>query len=180
MTVDWRTVLSQWIDAAARTGWDRPFNPQLWGAAGLVGAGRAKRTIGDLIVVVDTSGSLGDDALAVVLAEISALAQSVAVDRLLLVSHDDAIREVVEIVPGGTVPETLKGGGGTLFSPVLRWIEDNGQSAVGAVWITDGDAFDWDEATAPAIPVLWGHIPNRYFQPSGYPFGEVFDVPVKP
>ena len=176
--VDWRTVLAQWMDASARTGWDRPFNAQLWGGAGLVGPGRARRTIGDLVVVVDTSGSLGDDALGVVLAEISGLAQAVAIDRLVIVSHDHEVGDVFEIAPGGAIPSKLKGGGGTLFGPVLDWIEENAAGAVGAVWITDGDTADWGTIEAPAIPVLWGHIPNRWFQPSGYPFGTVFEVPV--
>ncbi len=166
------------MDASSSTGWDRPYNPQLYSASGLIGAGRAKRSIGELVIVVDTSGSLGDDALQTILAEIAEIGRDVSLDSLTLLPHDHEVYAPVRIDAGDPVPSKLSGGGGTLFAPVLRWIEDNAADAVGVVWITDGDAFDWSSCAAPSVPVLWGHIPNRYFSESGYPFGTVFNVPV--
>ena len=176
--LDWRTILRDFVDASARTGWERPYNPQLWSAAGLIGAGRAKRSIGELVVAVDTSGSLPDKALQAILAEIGEISREVQLERVVIVPHDSRVYKPIEIEPGQPAPDRLPGGGGTLFGPVLRWIEENAPDAIGVVWITDGDASDWDAVKAPAVPVLWGHIPNYWFQPERYPFGSVFEVPV--
>ena len=166
------------MDASARTGWERPYNPQLWSAAGLIGAGRAKRALGELVVVVDTSGSLPDEALTAILAEIGEIGREVHLERIVIVPHDSRIYAPIELEPGQPAPDRLPGGGGTLFAPVLEWIANEAPDAIGAVWITDGDAFDWDSVREPSVPVLWGHIPTRWFQPNRYPFGSVFTVPV--
>jgi predicted metal-dependent peptidase len=150
----------------------------LWSAAGLIGAGRAKRSIGELIVAVDTSGSLPDKALQAILGEIGEIGREVQLDRIVIVPHDSRVYKPIEIEPGQPAPDRLPGGGGTLFAPVLRWIEENAPDAIGVVWITDGDASDWGAVKAPAVPVLWGHIPNYWVQPEKYPFGSVFEVPV--
>jgi predicted metal-dependent peptidase len=130
------------------------------------------------VVVVDTSGSLGDAALRRILGEIGEIGREIKIDRITLLPHDHQVYTPIEIEAGQPVPDSLPGGGGTEFAPVLRWIEDNAADAVGVVWITDGDAFDWSSCAAPTVPVLWGHIPNWFHQRSEYPFGTVFDVPV--
>jgi predicted metal-dependent peptidase len=177
--VDWRDILREFLDSATRSGWDRPFNPQLWGGAGLIAAGRGGvRSIGELVVVVDTSGSLGDAALRRILGEIGEIGREIKIDRITLLPHDHQVYTPIEIEAGQPVPDSLPGGGGTEFAPVLRWIEDNAADTVGVVWITDGDTSDWSSCAAPTVPVLWGHIPNWFHQRSEYPFGTVFDVPV--
>lgn len=62
------------------------------------------------------------------------------------------------------------GGGGTRFSPVFKYVEDNGMNPRGLIYLTDGECTDF--GTAPAYPVLWvlTRRGNTSFRP---PFGEV-------
>ena len=62
-----------------------------------------------------------------------------------------------------------KGGGGTDFRPVFRYIEEEGYEPACLVMLTDGycDSFP---SLEPEYPVLWIVFGNTKFDP---PFGEV-------
>jgi predicted metal-dependent peptidase len=65
-----------------------------------------------------------------------------------------------------------KGGGGTMFSPVFEWVNENRPHTKGVVYVTDGYCSDFGEE--PTYPVLWVlTAENGGFTP---PFGEVVCV----
>ena len=178
---DWRTLLRDWLDAQTSEKWDRPFNPSLWGGAGLIGPGKAgKAAISDLVFVVDASGSVPRRALETVYTELSGLCETYRIETVRVVVHDHEVRSVVDIDPGAPLPPVeIRAGGGTEFAPVFDWIEQEAPETVGVVWLTDGDAGDWSSVREPSVPVLWGHWPlSWYFKAEDYPFGDVFEVAI--
>ena len=65
-----------------------------------------------------------------------------------------------------------QGGGGTMFSPVFKWVNKNKPQTKGVVYVTDGYCSDF--GPEPEYPVLWVLTQeNQGFQP---PFGEVVCV----
>ncbi len=109
-----------------------------------------------VVVVLDTSGSIGDEALREFLAEIDALKGQVRA-QVILHACDERLAE------GGPwhfalwerleLPQGLHGGGGTDFRPVFEWLEADRVEADLLVYFTDAEGrFPERE---PACPVVW-------------------------
>jgi predicted metal-dependent peptidase len=91
-----------------------------------------------------------------------------------LLSFDHKVQEYHELTAGDTVPQSLKGGGGTLFSTAFQFLDEVAPNVDGILFLTDGEAADWDRVVEPQAPVLWlDWNPWRTVQ---YPFGEVIKV----
>lgn len=136
---------------------------------------RSGNGCGDVVVAVDTSGSIGQRELDVFFAEMRGILEDVRPNRLHLVWCDAMVHHVDELDQssdlGGLKPH---GGGGTDFRPVFNWIEEKDLKPDALVYLTDGYG---TFATAPTYPVVWGSI-----SPPGavaYPFGDVVDIPLK-
>ena len=135
---------------------------------------RAGNGCGDVVVAVDTSGSIGQRELDVFFAEMRGILEDVRPNRLFLVWCDARVHHVDELDQssdlGGLKPH---GGGGTDFRPVFDWIESQDLRPDALVYLTDGmGSFPKDE---PRYPVVWGSI----YPSSKYPFGDVVDIPLK-
>jgi predicted metal-dependent peptidase len=66
----------------------------------------------------------------------------------------------------------IPGGGGTIFMPVFKYIEDNDLRPDVLLYLTDGDGtFPKHE---PDYPVIWGDISG---EAQKYPFGSVVHIP---
>ncbi len=121
----------------------------------------------DLVVAIDTSGSIGDDELAEFLSEINAIKGALPV-RITLLACDASLAEdgpwVFEPWEEFRLPRTFAGGGGTDFAPVFEWVEQQNLRPDALVYFTDADAeFPVDAPSYPAIwlvkgkkPVPWG------------------------
>lgn len=135
---------------------------------------RAGNGCGDVVVAVDTSGSIGQRELDVFFAEMRGILEDVRPNRLFLVWCDAKVHHVDELDQcsdlAGLKPH---GGGGTDFRPVFDWIEGQDLRPDALVYLTDGmGSFPKDE---PRYPVVWGSI----YPSSKYPFGDVVDIPLK-
>ena len=126
----------------------------------------------DILFWADTSGSVNEEELSIVYAEIcSALEQFDGKIQGKLGFFDT---EIVEPIEFDNVSELLKiipfGGGGTDFRPIFEYINENREKLPACVVIfTDGEGEYPDESDALGIPVLW-IINNNYVTP---PFGKV-------
>jgi len=130
---------------------------------------------GDVVVGIDTSGSIGQTELDRFFAELRGILENVKPKRVHVVWCDaqvhkvDVVEEVEDM--GGLKPH---GGGGTDFRPVFDWIEKEGLEPDALVYLTDGlGAFP---THAPKYPVLWGAIMENVKYPN---WGEVVPVPLK-
>jgi len=98
-----------------------------------------KKGYGDILVVIDTSGSMSEDELKEILGEICRIAKIVRV-KVRIIQHDyevvdDRYVKYEDVVSGRL---KIKGGGGTSFSNVVEYIKKNKIKYRVLVWFTDG------------------------------------------
>ena len=136
--------------------------------------GRTGFGCGDIVVAVDTSGSVGQPELDVFFAEMKGILDMVKPRRMHIVWCDSKIHKVDEVFSVEDIDGLKsKGGGGTDFKPPFEWVEKNNIQPDALVYLTDGIGGFPDKP--PRYPVLWGAI----LKGPTYPWGEVVDVPLK-
>ncbi|MDA8108447.1 MAG: VWA-like domain-containing protein, partial [Betaproteobacteria bacterium] len=152
----WRALLARFLAGAAPDdyGYERPSRRQESGTSAIL-PGRVGRRM-ELVVALDTSGSIGRGELAEFLDEVDALHGQLAA-RVVLTACDAALAphapwsfEPWERI---ALPERLGGGGGTRFAPVFDWVDDAGLRPHALVYFTD--ALGEFPERAPGYPVLW-------------------------
>lgn len=122
---------------------------------------------GKFIFAFDTSGSICGELLNKFASELVEIL-NLASESLTLIHCDAAVAHVQELEAGDPCPRLEpKGGGGTDFIPVSKWIKENDVDASCLIYFTDGmcDSFAPDEE----IPTLWV-CSELGFNP---PYGEV-------
>lgn len=137
---------------------------------------RSGNGCGEVVVAVDTSGSIGNPELAAFFGEMKGILDDVRPSKIYVIWCDATVHRVDELDVNDD-PYTLKpiGGGGTDFKPPFQWVEDNNISPEALVYLTDGyGGFPKD---APNYPVLWGDIVGA--DKSRYPWGDVVEVKLK-
>jgi predicted metal-dependent peptidase len=110
----------------------------------------------DLVVAVDTSGSIKDAEMEEFINEIDALKGQIRA-RVTLLPCDARLCEgapfAFEPWEQFRRPEGIQGGGGTSFTPVFDWVQQAGRRPDLLVYFTDADgAFPKAE---PPYPVIW-------------------------
>ncbi|MCB1858186.1 MAG: hypothetical protein KDI63_07940 [Gammaproteobacteria bacterium] len=110
----------------------------------------------ELVVALDTSGSIGDNDFEQFLSEIDALKGQLRA-RVTLLACDAALAEgspwVFEAWEPLRLPSDFRGGGGTQFSPVFDWVESQTMQPDTLVYFTDAEGRFPD--SEPHYPVIW-------------------------
>lgn len=167
--VDWREALRQFVDQIARNDytWKRP-NPRYF-SRGLILPSLYNQELPPLVVAVDTSGSIKKVDLQQFASEIDDILNQYP--TTLTVLYCDTKIQHVETFDAETRPVRLdaKGGGGTRFSPVWKWIEEKAEETPAAV-IYLSDLCCNDYGAEPPMPVLW--VNTGGYKASLPPFGE--------
>jgi predicted metal-dependent peptidase len=127
----------------------------------------------EIVIAVDTSGSVTAEELAQFAAEISGILE--AYDTTITVIYcDTGINGDPEIFTREDMPLKLnaKGGGGTDFRPPFAWVQKQGLTPACLIYLTDMacSSFPFD----PGYPVLWAKIGTWKSNPP--PFGEVIEI----
>lgn len=103
-----------------------------------------------LAVVIDTSGSIGDDVLAVFFREIHGIWKNDA--EVTVIECDAAVQRTYDYE--GKTPKAVEGGGGTRFDPALAWVGNPRNGTFDAcIYLTDGCASEPE--VRPRCPLLW-------------------------
>ena len=167
--VDWREVLREFIQTTC-TGndystWKRP-NRRYIGADVYLPSGISEK-IDELVIAVDTSGSISDHAVALFLSEVQSICTTVKPDkvRLLYWGHRVVGDESYDTHELGTLAQSTKvmGGGGTDVNCVTDHMQEHNIKAQAAVVLTDGYLFgDWGTWDCP---VLWCVLDNKSATP---------------
>jgi predicted metal-dependent peptidase len=170
-TLDWQETLARFVQETVQrdSNWQMPSRRLL--SQGLILPGLYSKAPGNIVFAADTSGSMREEDISKVCAELLAAIQSIAEQgseaELLAIYCDSAVQHV-ETLTANDTPKP-KGGGGTDFRPPFDYIQQHGIAPCALVYFTDGDCYSFP--TEPSYPVLWVCIGNyRTFNP---PFGEV-------
>jgi predicted metal-dependent peptidase len=171
-TVDWRGRLTMFLQrtSAADYSWVPPNRRYLH--RGVYLPGTRTRHLGDLVVALDTSGSIDPEMARGFLAEVSELAQLVGSSGgLLFLQVDDEVRSATVLGPGTRLPPVIQGRGGTNFRAAFEYLQ--GQTSFtpsGLVYLTDGQGTFPEHP--PPYPVLWALV-----APTVVPFGATLLIP---
>jgi predicted metal-dependent peptidase len=161
--LDWRSQLWRFL---ARTptdfsGFDRRF----------IGRGLYLEALDDdslhALIAVDTSGSVDDEAVKALVAEVQGVLGAYPHVRAELYYADTEAYGPFSLTAGSEIPPA-QGGGGTDFRPVFGKVADHEPDLL--VYLTDGYG-DFPEQP-PRIPTLWV-VPPGGLEDEGFPFGEV-------
>ncbi|MBE6384551.1 MAG: hypothetical protein E7048_02675 [Lentisphaerae bacterium] len=110
----------------------------------------------DIVVAVDTSGSIEEKDFQDFFGEIGSIVQSFQNYQLTLLQCDTRITDVQSFSrekPYRHTPVKIKGGGGTSFVPVFEYLKQQKITPRILLYYTDGEG-DFPEK-APAYPVFW-------------------------
>jgi predicted metal-dependent peptidase len=102
-----------------------------------------------MAVAVDTSGSIDGESLSIFFSEINGIYKQGA--DITVIECDADIRRTYQY--RGKIPECVKGGGGTSFEPVMKWLKNTSTRFDGCVYLTDG--FAEAPETKPPCKLLW-------------------------
>lgn len=168
--LNWKELLRDFVSSTIVIGgvdWFRPDRRFL--QSGIILPSRREKRI-EIIIAVDTSGSISDKELTIFFSEINSILRSAGHYSVYLVQCDADIQDIKEI----NFPETLdvkkvhiKGRGGTDFRPVFEWAIRNCRRPL--IYFTDlcGTFPEY----FPPFPVLWVTVGD-----GKAPFGRVIKM----
>lgn len=161
----WRSLLARFLMRVARDDYSFARRSRREGEALLPGMESGEA---NLVVAIDTSGSIPRQALEDFLEEVDALKGQIRASIALLLCD-------AALAPGAplrffpweriALPDGVSGGGGTCFTPVFAWVENEPARPDALLYFTDAEGEF--PVNAPDYPVLWlvtGNAP--------VPFGE--------
>jgi predicted metal-dependent peptidase len=170
----WQEILRLFVERAARNdyAWNPPNRRYL--QAGFYLPSLKSDELADIVIAVDTSGSVSNADLAVMAGEITGVLD--AFETTVHVVYCDTRVTHTETFTREDMPLTLdaKGGGGTDFRPPFQWVEEQGLEPVALIYLTDMDCNRYP--AAPDYPVLWVKIGD--WPTATPPFGELVEMPL--
>jgi predicted metal-dependent peptidase len=164
--VAWQDVLRRFVQKAKtdqRT-FARPNRRFL--AQGLYMPSITGEVLGEIAIAVDCSGSIGQRELNEFATEIKAMKEDGNPSALHIVYFDSEVSHYDHYGRDDEVVIEPHGGGGTAFSPIFQYLEQNNINPVACVVLTDLYCNDFGDT--PDYPVLW--VTNGTDQA---PWGEV-------
>ena len=173
--VNWREVLRDFITETCRgnddSTWRQPSRRHL--AMGMLRPSGITERVGELVIAIDTSGSIGQHELTKCLSEIKGVCDTVRPESVRILYWDTKVcsDELYGDVPNACasleqLTQTTKpaGGGGTMVQCVPDYIREKQINAQAVIVLTDGYlGGDWGAWT---MPLLWGILDNKSAQPT--------------
>ncbi len=174
--MDWRRVLADFLQHASRNdyNWCRPNRRHL--QRGIILPNLYSRDLGEVVIVIDTSGSIDEPALNSFAAAVSDILE--AFDVTVRVVYCDAKVQGVEEHCRADLPLKFepKGGGGTDFRPPFAWVEEQGLQPTALIYFTD--LICRRHPPDPGYPVLWLVWGTHYREVRKPVFGKI--LPMEP
>lgn len=128
-------------------------------------------TIGDIAIIIDTSGSVCQDELSMFASEINSILQLYPHCEVTVIYVDTGVRNV-EKFTGEVRDLNAKGGGGTNFAPGFEYIDEKALDVACIIYFTDGWCNRYPKY-APEQPTLWMITDDKDLEP---PFGVVIRI----
>jgi predicted metal-dependent peptidase len=156
--IDWRDVLREFISTTCAgkdfSTWARP-NRRFVSTGVYMPSGISEK-VGELVIAIDTSASIGQRELTTFLSEIKSVCDNVRPERIRLLYWDTRVcaDETYDHAETDTLVQSTKpaGGGGTDVSCVSEYMAEHKIDPQAVIVFTDGYVFDWGTWTCP---ILW-------------------------
>lgn len=165
--VPWQRVLQQYAGSAlAKEDFSLLPPHRRWLIeADIVRPSMRSPSLGDLVVSVDTSGSISQALLQAFAAEVAKLAT--LSEETLLLTHDATVHQVINTreLPAFLATMNFKGGGGTSHVPVFEYLKKERQHPDLFIGLTDLESEY--PADTPRFPVLWC-APEKHGSPPAW------------
>lgn len=164
---DWKNELSRFAKSIAQDDYSwMKGNRRYLGRRMYLPSTRSER-IKTVVLVVDTSGSIGRRQLEAWSGEINGILEDVKPERVIMLDVDAAVHRVREYTPEDFPVEFggFSGGGGTDFRPAFQWVEDNDVDPDCLLYLTD--LYGSFPTEAVDYPVLWGSVSPGMVAPFG-------------
>ena len=171
--VDWRQKLRLFLEEISKNdySWVRPSRKLL--PQGMYMPSLYSLEVGEVVIAVDTSGSIAQKELTAFASEISAILDTVTPKQIYVIYCDAAIAGEVEEYDKYDLPLNLepRGGGGTSFKPPFQWVADHDITPKCLIYFTDMCCWDFPDEEPP-YPVMWMNTSNS----GEAPWGEINEL----
>lgn len=151
--VPWQDVLRRFVSTKAKVDYSFARPKRRFLAQGLYLPSLSGERMGQILIAVDCSGSIGEHEIAEFAAEIRAIKEDCLPTEMHVVYFDSKVSHHDVFDQNDELEVAPHGGGGTAFSPIFRYAEENGIDPVCCVVLTDLCCNDF--GPAPHYPVLW-------------------------
>ncbi len=167
--IDWKQVLREFITTTCKgkdfSTWNKP-NRRFIGQ-GIYMPSDISEKVGELVIAIDTSGSIGDRELQTFLSEVKGIIDNVHPDKVRMLYWDTEIckEEIYEMHEVDKLIQSTKpnGGGGTTVECVPEHLADHNVSPQATIILTDGYlGGSWGKWTCPT---LWCILDNASARP---------------
>lgn len=162
----WRMLLARYMSGIARDDYSYTRPSTRRGDPAIFPSLRSAQT--ELVVALDTSGSIHEDELNEFVSEIDAIKGQIRA-RITLLACDSKLADACpwEYEPWEefVLPKEIHGGGGTDFVPVFDWVNERDRAPDLLIYFTDAEG--GFPSVMPNYPVLWlvkGKLPVPFGQ----------------
>lgn len=166
--INWQETLQRFISEIAHNDYNFMKPNRRYMSHGLCMPSLENQEVGNVIFVIDTSGSINLDMLNRFESELKD-AMEMFEFPVTVIHADNKVQKVEEL----DIDERIKpvGGGGTNFIPAFELIEEEYSDAKAIVYFTDGACYRIPNDCE--IPTIWAQYKDFPFKPN---FGEVIKV----
>ncbi|MCG3776482.1 MAG: hypothetical protein JW395_3341 [Nitrospira sp.] len=171
--LDWRDLLRRHIKTTVNgqtTDYSMSKPSRRFIYQGIYMPGAIKSAHSDIVVVIDTSGSVDEALVGRFMGEVNGIASECLPENLHVICCSNIIHSHDVFQYGDVADAKVVRGGGTDFRPAFKLIEDKGVDPACMVYLTDTDGCF--PASAPHYPVYWA---TETKNPT-VPWGEVINI----
>ena len=150
----WKDILRRFMNEKANDDFTWRRGNRRFLAQGLYLPSRqSDDAMGEMVVVIDTSGSIGQKELNEFGSEITDIIKETRPSKTIVIYCDSRIAHIDEFGPDDELKFAAHGGGGTDFRPPFKWLAERQITPRALVYLTDGyGPFPEQE---PDFPTMW-------------------------
>jgi predicted metal-dependent peptidase len=131
--------------------WSRPNRRHI--GRGVYLPSTIKEGVGEVVIGVDTSGSISGPILDAFWSVVDDIIEQASPERVHIVWCDSRVQHTQTFEKGESLKPEARGGGGTDFRPVFKWVDDQGIEPQALIYITD--MYGSFPTEAPDYPTIW-------------------------
>ena len=151
--IDWRARLRRFVTEINRDDYSWSRMNRRMASYGFFLPGLWSENMGEVVVAIDTSGSIDQATLNAFGSEVKAIVDTVRPIKTTVIYCDATVNHVDEFLPNDQLYFKMHGGGGTDFRPPFKYMENKSIKPAAFVYLTD--MFGPFPSQPPDFPVMW-------------------------